>query len=373
MIADLKKLIRHWLEALSSLWVLFSLKRKQRAYLKLLKQSGMFDRDFYRQQNPQLFWLYLYLSERHYIVQGEDVGLFPNSHFSPKAYLRLNPAAMRSNQPPLLHYLTLGRLEDAPTRDPSPIDEVDKAPLPKMVPKPRHNRFAAVVHVYYVDLWEELDEQLQRSGLSFDRFITITNLGAESQALAAKIRQRYPADQVWLMPNHGRDIFPWVALINAGVLAGYEAVCKLHSKRSPHLKDGGQWRASLLYGLLPPKQTRALVEAFLADQHLGMLVTKEQHLIGAKWWGANQSRACELLARAGMEVDPAVLNFAAGSMFWAKPHGLAWVAKLELDAHDFELEQGGTDGSTAHAFERMMGYILSHIGQRIATVESLRA
>lgn len=365
--------IRERIIAYSAIAAVLFLNRARRRYLYHLRRSGLFDRDFYRRQNPQLMRLYLALPERHYIVHGEAAGLFPNAKFSPGAYLRLNPDAAESREPPLLHYLLAGRAAALKTRDPSPVDALAPAPLPAIPTRPPRAELAAVVHVFYPELWPEIDQYLRASGLRLDRFITVTDLGETSRRLADDLQSRYPEDLVLLMPNHGRDIFPWVALINAGALSGYRAICKLHTKRSPHLRDGAQWRQEMLAGLLPPGRGGQLIEDFLSDGEAGMLTTAGQRLQGPEWWGANQGRAATLLARAGVAPDPQALSFAAGSMFWAKPALLSAIAGLRLTAQDFEAEQGATDGCTAHAFERVLGYLLQVCGQQIRDTTELAA
>ncbi|NDY96293.1 rhamnan synthesis F family protein [Wenzhouxiangella limi] len=352
-------------------WV-FSLLRRllvfsptQRAYLNQLKQSGLFDRAFYRRQNPQLMPLFLWLPERHYIAFGEAAGLFPRPDFSPTAYLRLNPEAAASQLPPFLHYLKAGCDQQLITRDPSPTDKNKPAPLPPVRSREPGSDLAAVVHVYYPDLWPEIEQLLADSGLAMDWYITITDLGPTHRELAEAISRSYPLATVLLMPNHGRDVFPWVYLINAGVLDPYRAVCKLHTKRSPHLEHGAAWRDSLLRGVLPGAASATRVKAFLEHPKLGLLVCQGQHLQGPKWWGANQPRAMQMLARAGLQPDPQALNFAAGSIFWVKAPIIQAIAALGLTAADFEPEQGGTDGSTAHAFERALGYLVTHCGLRV--------
>lgn len=345
-----------WLRRL--LW--FS--RAQSAYLARIRRSGLFDRAFYRRQNPQLMSLFLFLPERHYIAFGEQAGLFPRPDFSPTAYRRLNPDVAESAQPPFLHYIEQGRTENRPTRDPSPIDAPNPAPLPAVPAHSARARLAAVAHIFYPELWPEIERLLSDSGLDLDWFITITDLGPGHRGLAEAIRGRHPRACVLMMPNHGRDVFPWLHLINSGVLSPYRAVCKLHTKSSPHLEDGEQWRRGLLRGIVPGRASARQVEAFLDDPKAGLLVSAGQHLVGPRWWGANQARTIELLERVGLHPDPHALGFAAGSMFWVKAPVIQAIARLGLTAADFEPEQGGTDGSTAHAFERALGYLVAASG-----------
>ena len=114
-----------------------------------------------------------------------------------------------------------------------------------------------VAHVFYHDLWDEIADRIEAAGIAFDLFVTITDKGKETDALVERIRARFPAARTLRYPNRGRDVLPFVHLVNAGALDGYQAVCKVHTKRSPHREDGDHWRRHLMAGILPAGTTAA--------------------------------------------------------------------------------------------------------------------
>ena len=59
------------------------------------------------------------------------------------------------------------------------------------------------------------------------------------------------------------------------------------------------------------------------------------------------------------------LDFAAGSIYWLKPEVIKAIERMDLQVDDFEPEQGATDGTTAHAFERTLGYLAADAGLEI--------
>ena len=367
--ADFIRGIRRHLALQRKFWLLDV---EQARYLRRIRQSGLFDRDFYRRQHPQLLPMFLHFPERHYVAFGEQAGFFPRPYFSPGAYRRHNPNVVASDRPPFLHFIERGRESGLCTRDPSPVidDDVEVPPVPEVQPRAA---FAVVVHVYYPDLWHEIEHALQNVDIDFDLYVTITRLDAESNRTAEAIRRNWPEATVLTVPNHGRDIFPWVHLINAGVLSRYRCICKLHTKRSPHLADGDEWRRRLIESLLPARATGELLERFLADDRAGVLVVAGQHLAGKRWWGANRQRVAELLQRVGIQLDPTALNFAAGSIYWVKPQVVEAIERMNLQVDDFEPEQGATDGTTAHAFERTLGYLVADAGLEIRETDVARS
>ena len=337
---------------------------EQTRYLRRIRQSGLFDRDFYRRQHPQLLPMFLRFPERHYVAFGEQAGFFPRPDFSPGAYRRLNPEVAASDHPPFLHFIEGGGKAGLRTRDPSPVidDDVEMPPVPEV---PQRAGFAVVVHIYYPDLWHEIERALQNVDIDFDLYVTITRLDGEADRTAESIRRNWPEATVLTVPNHGRDIFPWVHLVNAKVLSRYRCICKLHTKRSPHLADGHEWRRRLVESLLPARATGELLARFLDDDRAGVLVVAGQHLAGKRWWGANRQRVAELLQRVGIQPDASALNFAAGSIYWVKPQVIKAIERIDLQVDDFEPEQGATDGTTAHAFERTLGYLAADAGLEI--------
>jgi lipopolysaccharide biosynthesis protein len=226
-------------------------------------------------------------------------------------------------------------------------------------------RFAVVVHVYYPELWPEIQQTIMRSGVDLDWFITITDQGEPASLVVKQIRAQLPSANVWLMPNHGRDIYPWLYLVNQGVLDPYQGVCKIHTKRSPHLHDGDKWRSQLFRDLLPLNKTHSLLEAFMNTAKAGVLTGFEHLRVGHRWWGYNTEKSMQLLSRLNMDVDINQLRFPSGSMYWIKAEVIEAMKALELTFDDFEEEVGATDGTMAHAFERIVGYLCAYVDMHI--------
>ena len=352
-------------------------------YLYRIRRSDLFDRQYYRDTNPDLHPLFRAFPERHYVIFGEAEGRAPRPDFDPRAYLRLNPDLAGWAGHAFEHHVLHGHREARVTVDPpSPVGGLSVLPPAlRRDPGAAPRDLAAVVHLYYPDLWPEIVDALRAARLEMDLFVTLTHrpeqvdetdatapnsaetepetdgLGIHTplEEIAARISADWPGARVITMPNHGRDIFPFVHLAGSGLLDPYRAVCKIHTKRSPHRQDGAAWRQHLIRGILPGADTARLLGRFLGDDAAGLWVADGQHYTDARWWGSNRDGVARLLRRVGVRPDPHRLSFPAGSIYWIKPMLLTMIGGLRLDMHDFAPESGQLDGTTAHAFERVLG------------------
>ncbi|HDZ74551.1 MAG TPA: hypothetical protein ENH55_17655 [Aurantimonas coralicida] len=227
-------------------------------------------------------------------------------------------------------------------------------------------RIAAVVHLYYVEMWPELREALRAIPEKIDVILTVASDLTEAER--RMIFADFPDAQIVRFENRGRDILPLMALADAGILARYELICKIHAKKSLHMSDGETWRRQLLSGILG---SRALVErilsAFGRDIDLGIVVANGQ-IFGSRreHWVDNEERVLSIGSRLGLETIPADAIFPGGSMYWIRPFIFDTLNGLKLAPDDFEEEPLARDGTTAHALERLIGLVTTEAGMTIA-------
>ena len=338
---------------------------RQLVYIRKVRASGLFDPGFYTTHHPGMRWIFRRFPVRHYVTIGEREHLRPNPDFSGSIYLRYNPDVQQAGIPPFLHYVEIGHRELRVVKElPEPGPGLARA-MPRVGDTPAAAADLAVVaHVFYHDLWDEIAERLIGAGIAFDLFVTVTDKGEETDALIARIAARFPRARCLRYPNRGRDVLPFVHLINAGVFDGYKAVCKLHTKRSPHREDGDHWRRHLIAGILPEGCTATTLAHFLATPEAAVWVADGQHYRSPDWWGSNRATVARLLARVEIRVQ-GELAFPAGSMYWLKPAMITMIKALMLAPEEFEVEAAQLDGTLAHAFERSLGFLVAAGGQRV--------
>ena len=237
-------------------------------------------------------------------------------------------------------------------------------------------RIAAVVHVYYPDLLDEIVRQLAAIPVPFD--LIATNASDSRITIDASRVPRASSILVLDVENRGRDLWPLAQLLNAGLLDPYQLILKVHTKRSdwreehPELPGSGSaWRDRLLGSLLGSEaNVAAILDAYATSPELG-LVTAEGSVLGPEFWGDNELVTANLLRRLELELEADRLTFAAGSIYWARGFVVQGLRALGLSAEDFEDEAGQVNATTAHALERLIGIVTLEAGLSLVERSSL--
>ena len=248
--------------------------------------------------------------------------------------------------------------------------EAGPAPQPTAGPKP--NPVAVVAHIYYEDTWPDIAGALRSLTIPFDLIVTTV---AGRERLVDTIRSRYPGAEIEVMENRGRDIGPFLTLLERGRLDGYRYVCKIHGKKSI---DGGRqtymgemWRRRLLFDLLgAPGAANGAIHAFELDPSIGMIGPKVFRLPKANYpedlsWSANRRMTLNIAERMGVPAEKFRLDFFGGSMFWVRPEALRPLRDLGLAA-DMPAERGLVDGDLPHALERVLPTSVLVAGYKLA-------
>jgi len=237
------------------------------------------------------------------------------------------------------------------------------------LPIPGNARIAVCLHLFYPDLWPTLRAALDAIPEPWDLYVSVPAFACTSTL--ARIAEERPSVRFMPCANRGRDVLPFLNWLDLGVFDRYDAVCKLHSKRSPHMRDGARWLAQLLESLLgEPKAVAGIIERFRSTPDLG-LVGPRAWIIGSghpSHRGYN-SRALEsIMRRAPLPKTALDSPFFAGTMFWFRPTALAGLRALGLKEGDFPLEMGQMDGTPAHALERLICPLVERAGYTVGDI-----
>ena len=231
---------------------------------------------------------------------------------------------------------------------------------------------AVVVHVYYDDTWPDIAGALKRLSIPFDLLVT-TAPGRER--LIEAVGRDFPHAEIETIENRGRDVRPFLVLLERGRLDRYAYVCKVHGKKS---NDGGRksymgaiWRRRLLFDLLAaPGLANSIVQRFERDPSIGMIGPSAFRLPSDTYslnlsWSTNRPLVLELAARMGVPAERFRLDFFGGTMFWVRPEALRPLRELAL-ASAFPEEKGLLDGGLEHATERLFATSVVASGYKLA-------
>lgn len=226
------------------------------------------------------------------------------------------------------------------------------------VKRAQSTEIAVVLHLYYTESWWMFKAALKNLHEPFDLFISIPGHRLE---FAEKIRSNYRKAYIFQAPNRGRDVLPFIKIGQDLENKGYKYVLKMHSKKSPHRKDGSKWFKNLISNLLPsdPKVMTELMDV-IARPNTGIVGPKGQYISLMVNFPANGPRIAEALSNiySPQTTDKIIrrrrqYGFFAGTMFWARLDAVKPVISRRFEVSRFDPERGQIDATFAHALERV--------------------
>ena len=328
--------------------------------LARIEGSDLFDAEWYSTTHaPDLL---PNQAVRHYLREGAALGMNPGPLFDGEWYLGNNVDVARAGSNPLLHYLESGRAEGRPLRLAYARDTGAHVieTLPVVLRESTIARIVVVVHAFYLDVFEELLPHLVRAIPHFDLLVS-TDQPAKKSAIEAAAARAGLAHRcrVVLAENRGRNFGPLVAVFAQDILR-YDLVLHVHTKKS--LFSGAEqtrWRDEIYRALFANAACAAIaLSLFEVDSRIGLFFpdTSAHIVYWAHTWLSNIGAGHGLLARLGLPYDgfDEYLDYPVGGMFWARVDALRPLLTAGLTLADFPEEQGQTDGTLAHAIERLI-------------------
>lgn len=227
---------------------------------------------------------------------------------------------------------------------------------------------AVVIHLYYPELLDYFVSKIDKlTAFKYDLFITLPE---QKRDKITDIKKALPNANVAIVPNCGRDVLPFVETARKLDQLGYKKVLKLHSKKSPHRKDGDEWRDKIVDSLIPvSKKAQADVETLLNDKKTALIGPKGQYVSLLVNFSSTGHHTNILISRLFTKKFARELfslsdeyGFFAGTMFWARIDALMPIINT-VKAIDFEPEMGQEDSTLAHALERLF-CVIPELGKK---------
>lgn len=220
-------------------------------------------------------------------------------------------------------------------------------------------KIAIITHLFYLDLTQEFREYFQNIPFKFDLYITTTKGSKETlQKIFSQNINNLNKLEIIEAPNYGFDIGPF--LIEFGkYYKNYDYVCKIHGKKSLQSLSLSYWRTYLLDNLLGSKKNiKEIINIFENDKKVGIIYPPNYYVVEESNrrdpWRRNWNN-CKILAeKMGVNLDKNKdTEYPAGSMFWFKSDALKPLFDLDLQYSDFREKEMKSDGTLAHAIERL--------------------
>ena len=225
-------------------------------------------------------------------------------------------------------------------------------------------RVAAIVHLYYEELAGEIRAYLEEVPFALDVHVSTRDERSKSVVEQAFNGWRGGTVAVRVAPNQGRDIASKL-LTFRDVYSHYDYALYIHGKISRHSRALAPWRHYLFESLCGSADiVKSVMTIFQQSPRVGLIAAQHfepiRHWIN---WGNNFKKAHELARRMGFELDrDGPLDFPSGSMFWARTASLQPLLDLNLSLNEFPKETGQTDGTPAHAIERLFFHVCEYAG-----------
>lgn len=217
------------------------------------------------------------------------------------------------------------------------------------------------VHVFYIDVFDEICVYLKQFDFKFDLYISTPNsdLNDINSCLS---QHQIAAQKIVQTPNRGRDVASFIIEFGEDLLK-YNYALHLHTKKTKYnIVLGKIWLKHILDCLVKDSvYVNAIFNIFKHQPKIGVIAPKLlSELTPLYNWGENYKSTSKFLKNLKVDVAPLNKNeveFPAGTMFWFQPEALRKLLTANIEYNSFPKEPIKGDGSLAHAIERSIYYI----------------
>lgn len=222
---------------------------------------------------------------------------------------------------------------------------------------------AAVIHLYYPESWSVISRKLKKiTEFDLDVFVSLPEKEA---GFTQNILKDFPNAFVYISPNRGRDVLPFMAIIEQLYNLQYKNVLKIHSKKSTHRTDGGDWFSDLVNALIPGEISlqKKLIKA-LEKPNTGLVGPAGNYTSLTVNFDANGVYMTDVVnklygkkcAYDTLQLHRGDYGFFAGTMLWLNIESIKPLFIFNKVKY-FNEEKGQIDATFAHALERLLGVI----------------
>lgn len=335
-------------------------------FRRVLKSvPAVFDTSHYKAQLHPCSWGRFFPIE-HYIFSGRFSGVSPASSVDVKycadRYSIPEPEVLR-------YYLLHGRDKGWYTRPFTALTLHEETRAFLEQEEYKHSSECAVcLHLFHYDLWPYFAKKLSKLDVAFDLFVNLIEHSGGAEEIINEIKSAFPGAVINRFPNHGRDILPFVQLVQAGVLSDYNTVIKLHTKKS---NAAMSWRERLVDSLIGDTEQFETVNSHLRSNKAGLVGSSKDMYSGQTCWHHN-AEGVRALCRE-LKVDESLVDsfpdFLGGSIFAIDGNLLDRMRHLNVTPCDWPPEAGQTDGTLGHQIERLFSIVAYSAGLKVVGLD----
>ena len=223
------------------------------------------------------------------------------------------------------------------------------------------------VHVYYQDVFQDIISRLTKiKVVKYKLYVTIREeIYISISEMLKSVHFDY---QIFVFENRGRDVLPFIQVLESILKDDVDFILKIHTKKSKHRSDGDKWRNAIFDDLLSESEMIKSIISFHEDRSIGIISAEGQIVPMRYYWGSNEATVLKLSSQLGVPDNLSInMNFVAGTMFFIRPELASKILEFGLTVDDFETENGQVDGTLAHAVERLFGVLCYASGMQIVT------
>jgi hypothetical protein len=232
---------------------------------------------------------------------------------------------------------------------------------------------AAIVHVHYEDVWNDMRKYLKNIENPHDLYITISD-SEDRDNLVNSISKEFPTAYIKIVNNINNDIGHFIDVVNYIIDSeiSYDNVIKIHTKKSIlHNPAGGEAVRNNTLDSLLGSTNIVNSNINILNSGVGMIGCKK-YRIGLtnndKKHGYEVNRENMTILLKKLKVKDSKLDFFGGTMFWIRWEILEKYFKSSKLSSEFFNDPYSNDGRMAHAMERVFACLVRDSGNNLLGV-----
>lgn len=240
-------------------------------------------------------------------------------------------------------------------------------------------KIAAIIHIYYEDLADQIAGYCENFPEKTDFYITTTS-DDKKKVIDEAFKKRGLHFECKVRPNVGVAMSTlWITYADVTTKGDYEYICYFHDKKSPYSQfavQGEQFATRCYQNLFGSKEeVKNIINLFERNPRMGILAVPvvyhgEYFFVASRSWAGNYQNTVDLAKKLDINVNisKAIAPVTPyGDMFWYRAAALKKAIGYGFTYDDFDIEYS-PDFTILHAIERIYGFAAQDSGYYYADI-----